>query len=712
VNSFAYSPLAFFLSFWFFQSLPSLLFLSSEVRDTMAAAAAATADHRIVSLVLRHLSDMKYKERRQPGPDQPVEFLEFRPTLVPSILVNKLWAEEGTSILWKRYPHLPALQHMTFHRRQWYANKVERLFVLGPVEEEEGLVYLEGLEWPKLKTLELDVDWKQQGKTVNAMLHAKLEHLELLGPQSGDSRFVAGTVLPALFARCTNLITIHVGMEAISPEDPVHNQELSDLLDSVPSITEVRIMNAGFFGKDVLFGRLSQRPGLQALEIDLDPGLQLLGCFTGSNAFPSPFASLKRLHIMCYPEMALALPPHLRLLEDVQFNTARIPNQPRQDYDMNILDDILGQLAAYCHKLQSLRVNIGQLADNFPSASSNPFLSGVALVKLATGCPKLQDINLLASEPAAIDASLISSLQFEAFSKKLPQLLSLSLKFCPKSAIDLESMALESLGRNCPQLETLRLKISLQLPILQMPEDTSSTNHHDASLQDLSEADTTARPPSIALNGHQQDALIVTEYLTSSKPLDRPLFPHLTHLAFARPQSILSIAASADSYTISSTSSQSIDALVEESLVRSWAQPLAAQFPHLEILEAWGDWTSQDNESLNYFLPREELLASIWEFLSGVEQDLWGDDGEAEHEDAREDEGESSWVEHHMERLSIDSRASGDWELASLVNEFPADEDEYDGTYLNSYDEEPEGMATPVVKLDDDEEAYFGRANI
>jgi hypothetical protein len=621
VNSFASSPLASFQSSSFRSVAPFSVFLPFEVRDIMAAAAAATADHRIVSLVLHHLSDMKYKDRRQPGPDQPVEFLEFRPTLVPSIMVNKLWAEEGTSILWKRYPHLPALQDMTFDRRQWYASKVERLFVLGTADDEEDMVHLEGLKWPKLKTLELEVDWKKHAKGTSTMLYAGLEHLEFLGSQSGDSHFIAGTVLPVLFAACTNLRSIHIGMEAIDQEDPVHNQELSDLLDSVPSITEVRIMNASFFGKDILFGRLSQRPGLEALEIDLDPGLQLLSCFSGPNALPSPFSSLKRLHIMCYPEIALALPTHLRLLENVQFDIARIPNQPRQDYDVNILDDILGQLTAHCRELQSLRVNIGQLAANFPSASSHPYLSGVALVKLATGCPKIQDINLLASEPAAIDGSLISSLQFEAFCRKLPQLLSLSLKLHPQTAIDLESTALESLGRNCPRLRALRLKISFQLPSLRMPQEPSLP--HDKVSQDLPERENTTRPPSIAINGHHRGASLDTEYLPSSHPPTGPVFPHLTHLALARPQSILSIAASADSYTVSSTSSQSIDPLVEENLVRSWAQPLLAHFPQLEILEAWGDWTGQDNESLNYFLPREEVLASTWEFLSGVEQDLW-----------------------------------------------------------------------------------------
>lgn len=64
------------------------------------AMSAALSDRHIVSTILASLSDMKYKDRRQYGPDEPVQFLEFRPTLVPAILVNKLWADEGTSILW------------------------------------------------------------------------------------------------------------------------------------------------------------------------------------------------------------------------------------------------------------------------------------------------------------------------------------------------------------------------------------------------------------------------------------------------------------------------------------------------------------------------------------------------------------------------------------------------------------------------------------
>ncbi|KAF1845607.1 uncharacterized protein K460DRAFT_366459 [Cucurbitaria berberidis CBS 394.84] len=658
------------------------------------AATEAAADRRIVSSVLHHLSDMKYKERRQLGPDQPVEFMEFRPTLVPSILVNKMWADEGTSLLWKRYPHLPALSGMNFDRRQEYANKVERLFVLGPSSDsDEDLTYLEGLTWPNLTSLELEVDWKAHGRSFENMLHEGLEHLEFSGPQTGDSKFIAEVLLPTLFAPCRNLQSVHFGPSAIDPEDPVHTRALSDVLDSVPSIKDVRIMNTNFFGKDLLFGRLIQRPGLEALELDLDPGLQLLSQLSSPSALSSPFASLKHLHIMCYPEIALALPGHLRHIEDLQLDVARIPNQPFLDSDMSILDELLDALSQ-CPKLQSLRVNIGQLALNFPSSSSWPLLSGTTLIKLATGCSKLQDLSLLASESAAIDGSIISSAQFDEFCRNAPHLKNLSLKFHPSTVIALESVAIQSLGKHCALLEVLRLKSALQLPtstVLDVPSrsDTARATSTPSQMID--------NPPVITVNG-----ITHGDYPGTQTVSVKPLFPRLTHLALARPQSILSIVN--DTYTISSSSQPSsmIDSSIEEDLVRTWAQYLLANFPRLEILEAWGDWAGLDNESLIYFLPLEEVLASTWEFLSGVEQDMWEDGVDSDDLGADVED----WGDEFEEDISFDSHGSGeDWEKASLINEFPVQD--IHSVHLEAYEEEPEGSITPGGKPDKEKEAFF-----
>jgi len=148
----------------------------------MAAAATALADRQILSRILHHLSEMKYKERRQYGPDQPVEFLEFRPTLVPSILVNKLWADVACGILWRRYPHLTALKSMSQERRQYYAEKVQRIFSLGPPSGSiEAPDYLDGLTWPNLKCLEFELDFRKHVVHFATMFHDGLEKLELSG---------------------------------------------------------------------------------------------------------------------------------------------------------------------------------------------------------------------------------------------------------------------------------------------------------------------------------------------------------------------------------------------------------------------------------------------------------------------------------------------------------------------------------------------------
>ena len=663
------------------------------------AAAEAVANRRVISTILHHLSDMKYKDRRQQGPDQPVEFMEFRPTLVPSILVNKMWADEATSILWKRYPHLPALKSMKLDRRQWYANKVERLFILGPSpDNEEDLAYLEGLTWPHLRNLELEVDWKAHGKSFEAMLHGGLEHLEYSGPQTGDSKFITEFLLPTLFAPCKKLQSICFGLDSIDPEDPVHAQALTDMLASAPNIKDIRIMNTNFFGKDLIFDHLCQRSGLEALEVDLDPGLQLLPLLSGPNALPSPFSSLKRLHVMCYPEIALALPVHLRRLEDLQLDVARIPNQPFLDSDFSVLDDLLHAISQ-CPQLRTLRVNIGQLALDFPSILSCPSLSGTILIKLATGCPKLQDVNLLASEPATIDGSAISGVQFEEFCRNAPHLEELSLKLHPITVIALEPSALQSLGRHCPRLEVVRLKCALQLPSLKTLDIAPRTDLESIGSTPSPGDNRVLDPPAITINGHTHG-----DYPSPQSLSVKPLFPRLKHLALARPQSILSIAN--DSYTISSTSQSSsiVDPLLEEDLVRTWAECLLANFPRLEILEAWGDWTGQDNESLNYFLPLEEILASTWEFLSGVEQDLWEDGEDVDELEADIEE----WDAEFEENVSFDSHESGeDWEKASLINEFPVQEFATESRYLEAYEEEPEGTITPGRTLEKEERPFF-----
>ncbi|KAF1954025.1 hypothetical protein CC80DRAFT_477034 [Byssothecium circinans] len=583
------------------------------------AATTAMANRHIVSTILHHLSDMKYKERRQYGPDQPVEFLEFRPTLVPAILVNRLWADEGTAVLWRRYPRLPALKIIAPDRRQYYADKVQRVFVVN--SPAGSMEYLDGLQWPNLRTLESGVDFARHGEEFRSMLHGGLKHLELSGYQSGDSRHFENEVLPVVYSLCTGLESIRIGPEIISEDDSLHVIALYDLLDSVPSVTNIELKSTNLVGRDTLFTRLSQRPSLEGLEIDLDPGLTLVPLLSQPEA--TMFLALKRLSIICYPEVAIALPQQLSNIEELRLDISRIPSQPlHDDLDQDLLDSVLSQLTT-CQNLRLLQVGISQLTEEFPSARLCPRLSGDILVKLSGFCPALEDINILVIEPSAIDGANISTEEFDAFCRNLPRLRALTLKLNPVTTVVLAVTALQSLGSHCRDLETVRLKLPCELPNLRISKAI----------------------PRIFINGQAAGG--------TSQPVEPPaqyvssLFPNLTHLAIVRPKTAL--------YTNDTYSAPLIDADLEEDIVRSWAYPLLTHFPRLKILEAWGDYSGSESESLNYFLPTEEILASTWEFLSGVEQDLWEGD---------EAEDNSSW--HTWD-------SGEDWDKAELMDEFMPD---------------------------------------
>jgi hypothetical protein len=403
------------------------------------------------------------------------------------------------------------------------------------------------------------------------------------------------------------------------------------------------------------------------LEIDLDPGLNMLPLLEGPNALPSLFFSLKRLNIMCYPEIALALPVHIPRIEELELDLCRIPEQPAQQSDYLVIEDLISRLPA-CPQLRLIKVGVGALGSDFPTATALPKLTGESLVLLSQYCPKLDHVNIFAAQPSAIDGSGISSECFDLFCKSLPQLRSLILKIHPATAQSLSKTALQSLGRHCHELEVVRLRIPYDLTNLpvssalpQIMVSTPGTPVGDETL------DSTSQPTA------------------SSTPEIRPLFPHLTHLALARPETLLSTTDHDRDHSSTESHASFSDVITpeqEEDLVHSWAHALITHFPALEVLEAWSDWTGQDNESLNYFLPVEEVLASTWEFLSGLEQDLWDDD-------ELEQEGES-W--HTLD-------GSDDWDAASDLNEgFYQVEEGFteDGVGYVDYIDEEEGEVTPL----------------
>ncbi|OCL10407.1 hypothetical protein AOQ84DRAFT_362444 [Glonium stellatum] len=528
----------------------------------------------IVSNILHQLSEMKYKVKRQYSPEDPVESVEFRPTLVPSVLVNRLWADEGTCVLWGNYPHIPALASMAPERRQYYANKVRKIFTISPPPGSmSSLEYLADLQWPLLKSLEMEVDFARHGDQIRSMLHPQLEHLEISGYMSEGQEYFKQFLLPTIFGLCENLKSIRFGPGELDvPEDLLHSSFLQMHLEWTPSLTNIEIRSGRFVEKDPLFYYLGQRPGLEGLEMDLEPGLDLVP--TMQNATVPLFQNLKRLTLMSYPEVAHALIKHLGAVENLELDICRIPEQPVCDADIAVIDTTLC-LFSHCPRLRRLTLGFAGLANNCPSETNRLALNGASLISLSSTCPKLTHLNIF-SQPSSIDASGISSNDFDSFCANLSHLERLSLKLHPPTASALSASALKSLSTHCSNLSNLRLKVAFDLSALSIP--------------------TTAKP--------------------------NVLFPFLKELGFARPD---------------------VGTDFEDAVVHAWGAVLETQFPQLEVLEAWGDWAGEGNESLIYVEPLDNSLGSVWEFLSGVEQNLWEEEDEEEgweYEDGRLDDVE------------------------------------------------------------------------
>ena len=636
------------------------------------AHAEATANRKIVSLILHHLADLSDRYRHQRSLECPVELLEVRYSLLPAVLVNSFWADVATSMVWKQNPNISALKWMQHDRRQLYASKIEQLQLSDPQNESDNeYEYLKDLEWPKLKTLDLNLDWQLYQHHLRGLLHAGLENLTVTGTQSGGSSYVAQVTLPALFGPCQKLKRIQFGPDTFSPQDPIHASVLAYHFGTLPVLEEVDVLMSSIVGKDLLFGHLSKRPGLRSLAIDLDPGLSTLPLFSGPNALQKPFPTLERLQIVCDPEIALALPSHLFALRELRLAVERQPSGEIRLSDLSILDDVVASLLV-CPNLELLEVNVGNLAVGFPTAQLNLPVSGAVLVKLAACCPRLRNIDLAALDPSSIDGSGISSMHFEDFCKGLPNLEELSLKLHPTTATILQLTALPSLARHCPKLEVLRMGIPLQLPNLPLYGRVAQPVTDGSDIITPPQTKYDQRPDSHQAMSSTIKLVAAIDTPSATPPTASvPLFPNLTQLSFARPETLLS-------------KESTITLSVEEDLIHAWAQSLFTHFPLLEHLEAWGDSTGRDHRTMSYILPMEDILEATWEFLSCVEQSLWQDGDEDEGADmfSPASFGPASFGQASFGPTSFGQDAYvlspgpferlvvSDWEMASQMEEF------------------------------------------
>ena len=245
-----------------------------------------------------------------------------------------------------------------------------------------------------------------------------------------------------------------------------------------------------------------------------------------------------------------------------------------------------------------------------------------------------------------------------------------------------------ALAKHCRHLQAVRVGIPLQLPLLlERASDPAPNPEPNLTTVTVEKRDiSTLRVVETSTETHLSP--VSPAPAMTPPPQVRPFFPHITQLAFARPETSFS-----HPFIPETPFTPTLSPSIEEAIVDDWATALATHFPRLEMLEAWGDWSGKDKDVLAYLLPLEEVLATMWEFLSGAEQDLWGHDDDSDALEMLEGEAADGFSDfdvspgQHDDGVFSGLTSPNDWEKASFMNEFPEAGDA-DSGYQEYYEEE------------------------
>ena len=160
-------------------------------------------------------------------------FKDDERTLLSACLVNKTWAEEATSILWRKDPPLPLLASLPNERGRYYAGKIR--FLKAPRNESDGLKHdLTHLLFPRLNSVRIHETWQMSYQVrVEQFLTPQLEELYY------DGSFDMETIFNVVSSRCPRLQRLHLS----SPrgKNPWDSESLLRSLEKCKKLKSVTI---------------------------------------------------------------------------------------------------------------------------------------------------------------------------------------------------------------------------------------------------------------------------------------------------------------------------------------------------------------------------------------------------------------------------------------------------------------------------------------
>ncbi|KAM0798402.1 hypothetical protein BDR22DRAFT_860017 [Usnea florida] len=346
-------------------------------------------------------------------------------TLFAALQVNRLWAEEATTVLWQNYPSISALiQIHDAERLQYYANKVSHWEIADYEDGPELHRKLQLLRFPRLRQISVRSSYFLDGKKFLRYLQPNLRRLLFVGFCISDYHL---RCIRAHFPTLESLTlqTLH----SCGNDSTAH--ELLQFLHDMPSLTRLCLFLERTISDEV-FIHLASRLNLTALDSRQMLTLNLIEMM--QEVVEQPFSRLLSLTCCSHSKAFSQLSRHLLKVEKLHLHL--------MDSARETIFDVCSFTSLLILELDYCQCPYFDTSTHFPA---NGFLA------LAKRCPHLQQLAVK-RYPMSIGNDGVGDINDDAlqeFVSLLPHLTHLRLRI----VTNLAHRALRILGEGCTMLQ-------------------------------------------------------------------------------------------------------------------------------------------------------------------------------------------------------------------------------------------------------------------
>lgn len=347
--------------------------------------------------------------------------------LFAAVQVNKLWADEATTILWRDDP--PIQHYSDIKRVQYYANKIRRLY---QHSYHRRWSHSQKLRYPRLSDLSIYIDGDEGGQFVLHYLRPSIRRIECLGGRITDK------FLMQIEARCPALRTF----ELRSGQKETIKYDLLRFLRAMPSLTE-SCLSGGLEDVELCI-HLASRPNVQKLTMSSETSLPDQTAETLAN-ITKPFPNLECISWVSQARASHSIAPQLVGLKDPKLTL------------VDTSDDFLFAITS-CINLATVILFL----------KTDSWVPGEGLLAIAKKCPHLYSFGLYSYNDFddKLDGRSITDDVIRQVAIYLPGMRHFHIR-CVET--DLTFKALH-LGDQCTELEACSLRGIFDLERLWRPD--------------------------------------------------------------------------------------------------------------------------------------------------------------------------------------------------------------------------------------------------